>query len=428
MPFVVTCPKCSTRLKTPNPVPAGRAVTCPQCKHAFTTTEESPELADTASAPALARPPVPPPPPKKARQEELAAAEIVDDDEDDRPRAKRRRDEDDEDDRPRAKKKRDDDEDDEDDRPRAKKRRDDGADDRPRAKKAKKPLILILAVALPVLLLVAAVGGVLAYRHFGGRGGDGASTEMLVWAPSNSTSVKGVNYAKISQHPSFRQIVQADLSRLDNLSVPLIDVEEALIANGPSNQVIVVRTKVKLDPEILRRAASGREVAVGPKKYYWSLGGCFHLPSSKMLVYTFTEKAMIDLLTKEEKVTVGNGLRECAGKAAGDLWWAHASEFGSVMSFGGAGMSQVYAPKGMYGGRQIVGDKMKYSQSLVFADAAAAQQAEGDIRRMDQTYYQAPGFRREWESFAVSSAGATVTISVVGPIGMTNGSWNYGGY
>jgi hypothetical protein len=173
MPYVIQCPSCSTKLKSAQPVPAGKTVTCPQCKNPFTTAEAAQEVNGQPAAPAPATaeapkpapvaaqaparvPPAPPPMPARPAKSVTGAldaftadkrgrpadggnirdAEIVDDDDrDDRPKARRRRDdEDDEDDRPRARRRGRDE--DEDDRPRARGRdRDEDDDDRPRARK-----------------------------------------------------------------------------------------------------------------------------------------------------------------------------------------------------------------------------------------------------------------------------------------------------
>lgn len=164
MPYQVTCPDCSAKLKSAQPVPAGRPLTCPQCKRVFTLSEPAPEI-DTqpvATTPAPAAPaPVAPPPSvpaaggyvtprrgSRAEIDEIDTADIVDaadfvppskskakrrnDDDDDRPRSRSRRD-DDEDDRPRRSRGPQNDFDfDEDERPKSKRRRDDEDDDRPR--------------------------------------------------------------------------------------------------------------------------------------------------------------------------------------------------------------------------------------------------------------------------------------------------------
>ncbi|HJZ94326.1 MAG TPA: hypothetical protein VKE40_25910 [Gemmataceae bacterium] len=193
MPYVIQCPSCSTKLKSAQPVPAGRTVTCPQCKNPFTTSEAAQEVngqptapapsaaealkpATAAPAPVPTRAPAPPPMPARPGKSVMGAldaftadkrsqpadsgkirdAEIVDDeDADDRPKTRRRRDEDgDEDDRPRSRNRgRDDDDDerprsrrrreedeDEDERPRGRKRRDDDEeDDRPRTRGGREP-------------------------------------------------------------------------------------------------------------------------------------------------------------------------------------------------------------------------------------------------------------------------------------------------
>jgi hypothetical protein len=176
MPYLIVCPNCGSKLKAAQPVPAGRNLTCPQCKAAFTLSEPAPEVdaaslptppakPATAEAPAVAAPrpapaPAPTPPAKprsvtgaldafsaakgRSADGDVRDAEVVDDrprarrrdeDEDDRPRSRRRED-DDEDDRPRARRGRHEDEE-EDERPRARRGRDEDEDEdeRPKARR-----------------------------------------------------------------------------------------------------------------------------------------------------------------------------------------------------------------------------------------------------------------------------------------------------
>jgi hypothetical protein len=160
MPYLVTCPNCGSKLKTSQPVPAGRSLTCPQCKAGFTLSEPAPAMDAPAAAPA----PRPAPSPSRAAASPAPSARVErpaksgrdednerprsrrdadderprsrrrDDEEDDRPR--RRRDEDDEDDRPRRRR-RPTDEDVDEDRPKSRRPRDDEdhEDDRPKSRR-----------------------------------------------------------------------------------------------------------------------------------------------------------------------------------------------------------------------------------------------------------------------------------------------------
>jgi hypothetical protein len=146
MPYQVICPNCSSKLKSGQPVAAGRTLTCPQCKKAFTLTEPATEV-DTQ--PVGVKPPststksgrttdaAVPRKGSKADIDDIESADIVDGadfDYDSKPKAKRRRDEDDEDDRPRSRSRRNEDVD---DSPRSKSRRDDDEDDRPRSRRSR---------------------------------------------------------------------------------------------------------------------------------------------------------------------------------------------------------------------------------------------------------------------------------------------------
>ncbi|WP_052639911.1 MJ0042-type zinc finger domain-containing protein [Zavarzinella formosa] len=486
MPFVVTCPECSARLKTAALVPAGKAVTCPQCKHAFTTTEDSPELPGTASSPVNSRPPVPPPPPStqksKAvrREEELEAAEVVDDeleekpkskkrrddDEDDRPRSKKKsRDEDDDDDRPRSKKKRTDD-DDEDDRPKSKKKRDDDdeddrprskkksrdeddeEDDRPRSKKGrdddeeedddapssrkkskkkgKKPLVLMLAIGLPLLFLMC--GGVLTGAYFLIFSGGGASSDMLAWAPSGSTHINGVKYATISGFPSLKRGIQPKLSRLENIGMSLNDVDEVMVAQGGGAETFVVRSKTTLDAAKMMKSANATEKTAAGKKYYKGPSGTFHLPTGTMLVFCSGDDAndgtMTGLLQKESKVTVSADMKNLIGKTSGDIWEVKVSTGGANA---GAGFGFA-PPKFEYGSGKIVGNQMKMNQSLVFADENAAKQAETLMKLFAQSLKTGGGKGKKFDSVDLSVSGSTLTFTLVGNIDDDNASMMTGGF
>ena len=395
MPFVVTCPSCSKRLKTPAPVPAGRAVTCPQCGHAFKTTEDAAELD-----------PAPPPPPatKRAKQEELAEAEIVDDEEDDRPRAKKRRGEDDEEvARPRAKKRRDDDDDEE---------VDDEPAPRRKAKKTsatKKPRrVLLLAIGLPLLLLLLVGGGFLVSSLLGG----GAPSDMLAWAPSNTSAVRGIKFAKFDGNPALRKSAQQEIPWVNGLKIPLQSIDEVLIASGGDSKVFVIRTHSKLDAAALAQAAKAAEMTVNGKKYYRGDAGSFHVPSDFLLVYCAVESPIIDLLKKDAKVTVSADLRKYNGKAAGDVWEARTS-YGNPLGDIGFGFS---APKGAYGGRWIVGDKVAYSYTFVFEDSADAQRYEPQLKINVMLFKTNSRRGKAYESFDYSRSGSKITITATGPI------------
>src|SRR5438105_350562 len=120
MPYIVTCPKCSTKLKSAQPVPAGRSVSCPSCKTQFTLSEPARAMETQPVSNKL-----PAKVPKKgsrAEIDDIEPAEFVDDDEPElvRKKPKRPRDED-ENDRPRSRRRDDDDE----IKPRARRTRDD---------------------------------------------------------------------------------------------------------------------------------------------------------------------------------------------------------------------------------------------------------------------------------------------------------------
>jgi hypothetical protein len=129
----ITCPRCSTSLKSRAGVPVGQSLSCPKCKKKFTV--EEPDDADVVEdadvvddgddngrPAAKRRAPPPPAAPRRASRDEDDQDE--EEDEDDEPRPKKRR-------PPEGKKRRrdDDDEEEEEERPRKKKKRRRDGDD-----------------------------------------------------------------------------------------------------------------------------------------------------------------------------------------------------------------------------------------------------------------------------------------------------------
>jgi hypothetical protein len=168
MPFAITCPSCSAKLKTASAIPIGRSVQCPKCKTSFAVSKDNmEEVADTKTAPAAAaaaRPAAgakpaaaakPAPPASAARktrgdeddEDEAPRARKRDEDDDETPRARKKGRDEEDDETPRARKRGDEDddaprsrkrgrdEDDEDEKPRKKGRGDDDENERPRARK-----------------------------------------------------------------------------------------------------------------------------------------------------------------------------------------------------------------------------------------------------------------------------------------------------
>ena len=390
MPYVLTCPACSSRMKTPEVVPAGTLVECPKCSTQFTTKFDSPEFR-AAGAPAKSG---------KSRstpEEILDEADVVDD-EPVKPRGKKRpaeRDEDEEDDRPRRSKK----------RSTADEEEDQESDSRPRKNKKKKksPLVLILAIGLPLLFLICGGAGYGVYSYVLGGG---PSSDMLAWAPSDSDQISGVSYAKISSHSNIRRMFEPKLNRLAFIGVDLNDVEEALIARSGGSEVFVVRTKTKIDTAKLVKSANATEANVNGKTYHKGPQGAFHVPSPKMLVVCSFENAMTDLLKKDAKVTRSDDMKSLAGKASGDFWEVRLSK--STVNNPNVLFN---APKSTYAGGRIIGNQLRITQTMVFSSENEAKLAESNLKTTAQLIKTGNVPGRKLPSFDVSSSGNTVTFS-----------------
>lgn len=418
MPFVIACPACGSKLKSASPVAAGRSVTCPQCKHAFTTTEDAVESADTGSTATTPRPPLPtkgmpPLPPssstksKVVQEEELQDAEFVDDDEEVEERPKKRRRDDDDDDRPRSKRRRD--EDDDDDRPRSRRRRntDEDESDRPRRdgkvsrKGGKKSLVLLLAIGIPVLLF--GLGGCGFGLWYFVLSGGSASTDMLVWAPNNSDSLAGMKVSRLSNFPSLKRSAGLRLIRTQNL-IGLDEIDEVLVARGAGVETYVIRSKATLDESKIIKAVNAKEQTVNSKKYYQGNAGFFHFASSRLLIFCSSEPVMGDLLKKANRVTISDTLHDYASRASGDIWNAKTTMIG----FAGS--------KGEYGGVTINTASLSRNSTAIFNDESSATMAYAQMKGFADLMKNGGMGKQKFITFDVTQSGTKINVRATAPL------------
>ena len=308
MPFSITCPSCSAKLKTATAIPIGRSVQCPKCKESFAVSaknmvevEDSKFLPPNSGAAKAAAAPVKKAtaaadsrinslddaPPRKSRRDEdedvrPRCKRRDDEDEDDRPRGRNRRDSDDEDDRPRAKRRDQDDDDDErprsrqrrdevdeeEDRPRSRKRGDDDDrpsrhrdddevdDDRPRRRKKKKTSSLPVMIGLGLFGLIALAGiGYLIYSLIAGGGGGSYDTEMLAFLPAESTLVASVDCDELAGNAKLKEVV-GNIGKMSG-NDPLKEANEKLKPTGLTtddfSRLVMGGTVDKGDPTIVLR-------------------------------------------------------------------------------------------------------------------------------------------------------------------------------
>lgn len=449
MPYVVTCPKCSTTLKTSQPVPAGRSLTCPQCKMNFTLTEPAP-LVDLPTA-------RPAPPARPRREEEVdrpRSRRRVEDEDDDRPRRRprpvdeddelprsrrRRADDDENDDRPPARPRRD-----EDDLPRVRRGRaaddeDDTEDpaDRPRSRKrkkgkSKKGLVLLLGGLAALLFLMCAGGvGFWYFDPFGVFGG--GRSEMLAWAPSDSQAVMYMDVEGMAKVDGLKESFNPDRTINPNLGLKTEDVAAVLGAGrGPGDpDVTVVRLRSKADQAKLMSAAGGKEATTGGKKYFKiNGGGAVHFASDRLLVVTRSEASMSALLQKDNRVTIPDDLRAATRRADGLVWLVatgSAAEKGDLIGlmagfgnlFGGLGMGgpgpRPSPPKARTTVFSMTGSGNRGTGRFesTYDSPGTAERVATDLKKMLD---QARSKMTDVESFDVSTSGSSVVLKIVGPI------------
>lgn len=373
-------------------------------------------------------------------------------DEDDSPKSKRRRDED-EDDLPKSKRRQDEDED---DLPKSKRRRDeddeDEADDRPRSrgkkgKKKNKALLLALIGGVAALLFLCGGGAFMYFVDpFGIFGG--GSSEMLAWAPADSQMIIYMDVEGIEKIDEMKSTVGGQLSDSTKLGLKSEDVSAVMGAGkgggfmGPGDpDVTIIKLRKSADQKKIIDSAGGKEATASGKKYYkTSSGGGLHFASDKLVVVTKSESTMTTLLQKDEgKIAISDDLRAMTKRGDGVMWVAStgpAAEKGDILGmmagFGnmfkefGAGGKKGAAPstppkcKSTLMAVKVSGNKATNRLESTYDSSDAAKRIADDLKKMlDLSKGKTDGM----ESFDVSTSGATVTLTMVGPVNKSKGGF-----
>jgi hypothetical protein len=480
MPYVVACPNCPARLKSQQAVPAGRTITCPQCKSSFTLAEPAKLVSEGSMV--LPNGPTKPtdstrrpdrvadlpdvvdgagfefddnPKPKKARRDDdyddrpkAKRSRADDDDFEDRPKSKkaRRADDDDFEDRPKSKKRRDDDDDFADARPKSKRNRDDDFDDRdrdddfddrdedqPRKKRKKgnnKVLLLALIggagafVLLGVLLLILNLAGVFTL-------GGGVSSEMLAWAPSDSQVVMFVDHEQVNKFgkdaPFGREADLAKFGLIQN------DVSSQLAAGrsnkGGDHDVTVFKLKVSADKQKISEKIGGVESSANGKTYFKGRTHAAYFPSDKLVIITNSDSVMISLLQKDNKVTITEDLKTATGKGKGIVWMAatgtaaEESDFLAMMS----NLGNAFGGKGGFGPKVAPPKTKMFTMSMNASGSTMDVSVESTYDSTDAAKRVADGMQKMIDEsklkekdkdtkVSISQNGSTVSMSASGPL------------
>jgi hypothetical protein len=358
MPFSITCPACSAKLKTAAAIPVGRSIQCPKCSEKFKTTSDNMvEVGAGANGAAAPSPAL-----KKAVADNpfggMAAPagrkNSRDDDEDNRPRAKRS-DEDRDEQKPRARKPMslDNDEEDEDrpvarkrravdedegrpvarkrravdedeERPTARKRRDDDDEDddgddrdrRPRPKKKKKKgnLGVIIGASVFGLLVLTGIGFGL-YWLFSGNNYD---TEMMAFLPAETNVMVGIDVEDLMNNEKVKGYVKKitamdgpkeTMNKLKDAGITENDVSRILLgmkaddgaapAAGKQKEetvALVVRFKKSVDKAKIAKSLDATEQKKNDKVYYRP-----NKPGSHSYVH-FPSDSMLVLVSTEKQL------------------------------------------------------------------------------------------------------------------------------
>jgi hypothetical protein len=316
MPTSLICPKCAKTLTSNQAIPAGKSVTCPKCKAAFTAPGED----DLPDAVLLDEPE-----PKSRRSGRR------DDEDEDRPQARRKSrpiDEDEGADRPRSRRSREDEDDEEDERPRSHRSRrdDDEDDDRPvrRRKQRLNPLLIILPAAAVALFVILGLGS-----YFFGGGGTVPQSDMVAWLPEDAPAVAYVDYSAVMKHPgvTWDRGIGDGPFHLYGLDPDQVD---AVLHTGTHvNEVQVIRLKSS-DGAAIDRALSGRmtrPIRIGGKSGASVPGGVLCKASDRLLVFARRQEYLESRIGKNEgNVILPGELREHLAKVGGAAWAVQAGK------------------------------------------------------------------------------------------------------
>jgi hypothetical protein len=394
-----------------------------------------------------------------------------DEDEDDRPR-RRGRDEDEEDDRPRNRPDREEEDDrprrgraavDEDqDRPRSKRARDEDDEDlpksrsrravedededaddedRPRSRKKKKSnkalLVALIGGGAALFLLL----GCFLFNYFVDPFGlfGGGSSEMLAWAPSDSQMIMYMDVEEM-ERVNDKGALQGGVTDSTKLGLKSEDVSAVMGAGkgggllgglGGDPDVTIIKLRKDAEQKKIVDSAGGTEATASGKKYYKTKnGGGLYFASSKLLVVTKTEATMTTLLAKDEgKVVISDDLRSTVKRADGLFWMAstgQAAEQGDMIGLmagfanlfkdlGGKGGPKAAAPKckSTLMSSKVSGSRATIKFESTYDSSDSAKRIADDLKKaMEQNKNKS----NELESFDVSNSGATVTLTMVGPV------------
>jgi hypothetical protein len=218
MAFVLACLKCGAKLRSATRLRAGRRLTCPTCRAAFTLhADAEPEG-------------------RRGRADPIPDAVLIDDDEeDDRPPVGRRRREDEDDDRPPVSRRR---------------RREDDDEVRPRGRRQRpvSPPVL-LGVAIGLFFIFLAVG--LAGWFLFGKTPPAAATDLIAFAPADSVALAGYDLDALTAHDGLKAVIDkrppGELAELDRTGLRPADLSRALVARTNNGVAAAVRFRAPPD-------------------------------------------------------------------------------------------------------------------------------------------------------------------------------------
>jgi hypothetical protein len=276
MAFVLACLKCGAKLRSATQLRAGRRLTCPTCRAAFTLhADAEPEA-------------------RRGRIESIPDAVILDDEEDD-------------------------------DRPPVGRRRRRAIDDRRpvgRKRPVSPPVLLGVAIGLFFIFLAVGIAGWFIF----GRKSPAAASDLIAYAPADTVCLAGFDLDAINANDGLKRAVDrrppGELAELDTAGLRPADLSRALVARTSTGVAAAVRFPVSQDKSrYLAANVVGKSYAP-----VTSLTGPFrfgYFADNKTLVLADAEPAIQAIHDAGGKPRVSNKLQGMADRARGPIWQAN---------------------------------------------------------------------------------------------------------
>jgi hypothetical protein len=310
-----------------------------------------------------------------------------------------------------------------------------------------------LIAGIAALFFVCGGGALLYFADPFGLFGGGPPGEMLAWAPADTQSITFVNVDEAREVNDFRDTF-AGSGITSQLGIRSEEISSIVLASrggmglfgliGGNPDVLVVKLNTSADQNRIISSSGGKEATLNGRKYYkTNAGGAVYFASDRLIVWTRTDATMATLLQKSESaVVISDELRSAARRADGTVGMASTGQAAESSDLLGlmAGSANLFGPGGFGPGgpkfgsapkaRAVVftvkvsGDRGTTRLESTYDNADTASRIADDLRR---SLEQNKSRMTDVESYDVGQSGATVRLTLRGPIKKGKPGFPFGG-